>query len=153
MKNRLFACGFFALIAAAVAACTGYEHTSSPTSPSSAGVSALMGTWASATVAPSASSCTDFKWTVTERTSTTAKGSFSATCLNNLVVAGTAEASLNGSTIAWSAAGNATGPSVPSPCAITLTGTAELGTDSIRVPYSGNTCLGNVSGVEILKKR
>ena len=67
-----------------------------------------MGAWASATVAPSASSCTDFKWTVTEQTSTTAKGSFSATCRNNLTVAGTAEASLERSTITWSAAGNAT---------------------------------------------
>jgi hypothetical protein len=152
MKNHLVGCGFFALFAAAVGGCMGFEHTSSMTSPSTAGVSALMGTWASASVAPSASSCTDFKWTVTERTSTTAKGSFSATCLTNLLVAGTAEASLSGSTIAWSAAGNATGPGVPSSCSITLTGTAELGTDSIRVPYSGDTCLGKVSGVEILKK-
>jgi hypothetical protein len=34
-----------------------------------------------------------------------------------------------------------------------LTGTAELGTNSIRVPYSGNTCLGAVSGVEILNRK
>jgi hypothetical protein len=66
-------------------------------------------------------------------------------------VTGTAEGTLSGSTIAWNASGNATGPGVPS-CVITLTGTAELGTDSIRVPYSGDTCLGKVSGVEILKK-
>ena len=45
--------------------------------PLVAGVSALMGTWASASVAPSPSSCTDFKWTVTDQTSTSAKGSFS----------------------------------------------------------------------------
>jgi hypothetical protein len=40
-----------------------------------------------------------------------------------------------------------------SPCSITLTGTAELGTNSIRVPYSGSTCLGPVSGVQILTKK
>jgi hypothetical protein len=37
-------------------------------------------------------------------------------------------------------------------CAITLTGTATLSTDSIIVPYSGNTCLGKVNGIETLKK-
>jgi hypothetical protein len=151
MKNQLLAGGFAALFAVVAAACTSFEHTSSMTGPSPAGVSALMGSWASASVAPSPSSCTDFKWSVTEQTSTTAKGSFSATCASSLLVTGTAEGSLSGSTIAWSASGNATGPGVPS-CAITLTGTAELGTDSIRVPYSGDTCLGTVSGVEILKK-
>ena len=35
---------------------------------------------------------------------------------------------------------------------VTLAGTAELGVDSIRIPYSGNTCLGNVSGTEVLKR-
>jgi len=38
-------------------------------------------------------------------------------------------------------------------CAIALTGTAELGLNSIRVPYSGSTCLGPVSGVEVLNRR
>ena len=38
-------------------------------------------------------------------------------------------------------------------CSITLTGTAELGTNSIRIPYTGNTCVGPVSGVEILNKK
>ena len=75
----------------------------------------------------------------------------SATCGNNLAVAGTAEATLAGQTITWSAAGNATSAGLPT-CPITLTGTAELGTDSIRVPYSGDTCLGKVSGVEVLKR-
>jgi len=36
---------------------------------------------------------------------------------------------------------------------VSLTGTAELGVNSIRVPYSGTTCLGPVSGVEILNKK
>ena len=151
MKKRLFGCTFAIAIASMAAGCFGFEHTSSMTGPSSAGVSALMGAWASASVAPSPSSCTDFKWNVTEQTSTSAKGSFSATCGNNLAVAGTAEATLAGQTITWSAAGNATSAGLPT-CPITLTGTAELGADSIRVPYSGDTCLGKVSGVEVLKR-
>jgi len=58
---------------------------------------------------------------------------------------------LSGSTVAWNALATATVPGLPA-CAISLTGTAELGVDSIRVPYSGDTCLGKVSGVEVLKK-
>jgi hypothetical protein len=58
---------------------------------------------------------------------------------------------LSGSTIMWSAAGTATAEGLPS-CPISLNGTAELGADSIRVPYSGDTCMGRVSGVEVLKK-
>jgi hypothetical protein len=144
---------FALVLAAAIAAgaCVGFERSSSATAPSTPGVSALMGSWTSATIIPSPSSCTDFKWNVTEQTSTSAKGSFSATCANSLKVSGTAQGTLSGSTITWSANGNASAPDLPS-CAIALTGTAELGVDSIRIPYSGDTCVGKVSGVEILKK-
>ena len=140
--------------AAATAACVGYENKTTVTSPSGTTIAALMGTWASASagVIPSASSCADFKWNATELTPTAAKGSFSATCAGNLKLAGTAEGTLSGSTITWSAAGNAAVPSLPS-CAITLNGTAELGVNSIRVPYNGTTCLGPVSGVEVLNKK
>jgi hypothetical protein len=153
MKKHTLACGFAAISSlAALAGCFGFEHTSSMTGPTSAGISALMGSWSSASVIPSPSSCTDFQWNVTEQTSTTAKGSFSATCAGDLKVNGTAQGSLNGSSIVWSAVGTATAPGLSS-CAITLNGTAEIGTDSIRVPYSGDTCLGKVSGVEVLRKR
>ena len=152
MKKHLFAFCFAALAAVSLAGCFGFEHTSTLTGPSGSGVNALMGSWTSASVVPTPSSCTDFKWNVTEQTASSAKGSFSATCANDLKVAGTAEGTLSGSTIAWTASGNATAPSLSS-CAITLGGTAELGTDSIRVPYSGDTCLGKVSGVEVLKRR
>ena len=140
--------------AAATGACVGYENKTTVTSPSGTTIAALMGTWASASagVIPSASSCADFKWNATELTPTAAKGSFSATCAGNLKLAGTAEGTLSGSTITWSAVGNATVPSLPS-CAITLNGTAELGVNSIRVPYNGTTCLGPVSGVEVLNKK
>jgi hypothetical protein len=59
---------------------------------------------------------------------------------------------LSPTSISWSAVGNATAPGLTS-CAITLTGTASLGTDAITVPYAGDTCLGKVSGVETLKRR
>ena len=151
MKNYIFVSAL--AMALAAAGCTSFEHTSTTTGPTAAGISALMGTWASASsVIPSASSCSDFKWNATEQTATSAKGSFSASCAGSLKVTGTAEGTLNGSIISWSAAGVAQALDVPL-CPITLTGTAELGINSIRVPYSGDTCLGKVSGVEILNKK
>lgn len=150
MKNYIFASALALSVAAA--GCASFEHTSTTTGPSATGVAALMGTWASASSAvPSASTCSDFKWNATEQTATMAKGSFTATCAGDLKVAGTAQAVLNGSVIAWSAEGDATTAGIA--CRITLTGTAEVGANSIRVPYSGDTCLGKVSGVEILNKK
>jgi hypothetical protein len=138
MRNR----ALIAIVIAAAAGCTSFERKSSLTGPTAAGTSSLLGTWTSSSIIPSPSSCTDFKWNVTEQTGTSAKGSFSATCAGDLQ---------NTSTIAWSAQGTATAPGLPS-CAITLTGTAELGVETIRVPYSGDTCLGKVSGIESLRR-
>ena len=136
--------------AAASSACFGYERTST-LGPSATGVAALLGNWTSANLVPSADACTDFKWNVTEQSGNTASGTFSATCKGDLKIAGTANGTLSGSTVAWNAQATATVPGLPS-CAISLTGTAEVGVDSIRVPYSGDTCLGKVGGVEVLRK-
>jgi hypothetical protein len=134
----------------ATSACLGYERKST-LGPSSTGISGLIGSWTSANVIPGTSTCTDFKWNVTQQTGNSASGTFSATCAGDLRIAGTANGTLSGSTVDWKAQATASVPGLPS-CPITLSGTAELGVDSIRVPYSGDTCLGKVSGVEVLKK-
>jgi hypothetical protein len=134
----------------ASSACFGYERTSS-VGPSATGVSGLLGNWTSTNLVPSTSACSDFKWNVTQQTGNTASGTFSATCTGDLRVSGTASGTLSGSTGTWNAQATASVPGLPS-CPIALTGTAELGVDSIRVPYSGETCLGKVSGVEVLRK-
>jgi hypothetical protein len=151
MKHYVFA--IVVTISVAASGCVGYQSKSTMTGPTAAGINALMGNWTSATasVIPAAASCTDFKWNATEQTSSSAKGTFSASCAGDLKVAGTATGTLSGTVINWAANANASAPGVTS-CAILLSGTAELGVDSIRVPYSGTTCLGPVSGVEILKK-
>ena len=131
--------------------CFGYERTST-LGPSGTGAAALLGSWSSSGVIPSPESCTDFKWDVTEQSGNSASGSFSATCANDIKVQGTAKGTLNGSTVNWSAQATATVANMAS-CAINLTGTAEILVDAIRVPYSGQTCLGPVSGVETLRKR
>jgi len=148
MRHALVALCFVA--ATVSSACFGYERTST-LGPSATGIAGLLGNWTSSNLVPSASACTDFKWNVTQQTGNTASGTFSATCSGDLKVAGTANGTLSGSTVTWNAQATASVSGLPS-CAITLTGTAELGVDSIRVPYSGDTCLGKVSGVEVLKK-
>jgi hypothetical protein len=151
MRNRILM-SLVALTASAAMGCAGFEHRSSSTEPSAAGNNALLGNWTSSTLIPTPSTCTDFKWNVTEQTGTTAKGSFSASCPGDLKFTGVAQGTLTTPTsISWSADGNATGPGLTS-CAISLTGTATMGTDSITVPYSGTTCLGKVTGIETLKK-
>ena len=134
------------------AGCTSLEHKSSLTEPSAAGNNSLLGNWTSSTLIPTPSTCTDFKWNVTEQTAASAKGSFSASCPGDLKFTGNAEGALKSPTaIEWSANGNATGPGLPS-CAMALKGTASIGTDAITVPYAGDTCLGKVQGIETLKK-
>jgi hypothetical protein len=156
MKNYLFACVAAASIAAA--GCVGFDHSTSVTSPTTpTGIDALTGSWQSVqdagSIIPDPNTCTDFKWNATSQTATSAAGSFSANC-NGIVFSGFANGTLTGSTVAWGANGTASAASLPqSPCPITLTGTAELGTNSIRVPYAGSTCMGPVSGVQILNKK
>jgi hypothetical protein len=152
MKNRTLVVVLSIMAAAAAAGCTGIERESS-LAPTAAGNNSLLGAWTSSSVVPSPSTCTDFVWTVSEQTATSAKGAFSATCAGELKLTGVAEGSFtNPTAIAWSATGNATGPGLPS-CRISLTGTATLGTDAIRIPYDGTTCLGPVSGIESVRKR
>lgn len=152
MKNRILV-AVLSLAAFSATGCIGFERESSLTGPSAAGNGALMGNWSSSNLIPSPSSCTDFKWNVTEQTATSARGSFSAACAGDLKLTGTAEGAFTAEgKVAWSGAANATAPGLTS-CNVTLKGTAELMVDSIRIPYEGDTCLGKVSGVETLKKR
>jgi len=151
MKNILLP-GVCCLAALVSAACLGFERKSTVTGPSATGAGALIGSWTSSSIVPSPASCTNFKWQATEQTANSARGAFSATCASDLKLAGTAQGTLSGSIVNWSAEGTASSPGVAS-CGFTLAGTAELGVDSIRVPYSGDTCLGRVSGVEILRRQ
>ena len=140
-----------ALAAAAATGCFGYERKST-LGPSANGAAGLLGNWTSGNLIPQPGQCSDFKWEITEYTGNTAAGTFSAVCAGDLRLNGSARGTLTGSVINWSADATASVPGLAS-CPITLTGTAELLVDSIRIPYSGTTCLGPVSGVETLKRR
>jgi hypothetical protein len=120
-------------------------------STSQLAVTTLAGTYRSISSIPTADSCTNFAWTVTEKTSNSAKGNFSASCQNNtLQVAGTAQGTQTGNNIVFLV--NATAVSSGVSCAISLSGTAVVETNQVRVPYTGTSCFGGVSGTEILKR-
>jgi len=54
--------------------------------------------------------------------------------------------------IRWEASGNATGLG-PLTCPFSLTGTGDLqATSTIAVTYTGQTCLGPISGTEVLHR-
>jgi len=143
-----------ALVLAVVAAgCFSIDHKSTVTAPSDPQtLTALLGSWTSSPVLPSADTCTNFSWEVTEQTGNSAAGTFSGTCPGGLRLTGTARGTLLGSTVTWTANGNATAAGLPS-CAFTLDGTAYLEATTIRVPYTGQTCLGPVQGEEVFHRK
>jgi hypothetical protein len=154
MTRKFLAATLVAAVASA--GCSPDALLSSVTKPSTTssqtGVQALSGTWAS--VAPAtgvANTCTSFNWNVTNIDGDTGSGSFTAQCFNNMTINGTASGKLSGDTITWTSTAVGTSPSIDN-CPISLAGTATLTNDQIRVPFTGTTCLGAVSGTEILRK-
>ena len=149
MKRSLLVA--FALTAAVLNAACFEMFQQSSAAPAS--VNLLGGSWTSTTSAATSltSSCTGFQWNVTEKTSTTGAGWFQATCFGVLQVVGSAKGTLSGSNVTWVATAVANGGGV-SNCAISLQGTASLAADSINIPYTGTTCMGAVSGTEILRR-
>ena len=121
----------------------------------------LQGTWSSraaaggsnpSSVFPGAGSCSSLEWSITEQTGATYVGEFAATCLDGIQLAGTATGILIDDVLSIEASGIATLPGATT-CTFTLTGTARLEGQAIRIDYTGNTCLGSISGSEILERR
>ena len=148
--KRLFA----VLVTVAIASAGCFKVNTSPT-PINSTSTLLGGIWVTVESVPGAtpdSSCTNFRWEVTEYTGATAKGNYSATCFGNVNIAGSAQGTLSGVNVTWSASATATMPGQTATCAINLSGVATLETNRIVVPYSGSTCVGPVNGTEILKR-
>ena len=94
-------------------------------------------------------SCTNFDWSISPQTATTYTGTFSATCAGGVQLDGTATGVLVDDLLNITATGTAT-LSDGSSCPFTLTGTARLEGSTVRIDYTGTTCLRPVSGTEIL---
>jgi hypothetical protein len=151
---KRYAIAVVAAAALANAACFEFFNKTTVANPSDVTVSLLGGVWStsSSTAGTLAASCTNFTWSVTESTSTSGSGNFGATCFGDMQVTGSASGTLSGSTLTWSAKATATVPGFPV-CEVQLSGTATLVGDTISIPYAGSTCVGSVSGTEILKKK
>jgi Na+-transporting NADH:ubiquinone oxidoreductase subunit NqrB len=131
-----------------------FEFLNTSLSRPDASVNFLGGEWVSATADAGSliGACTNFQWSANEQTSTSADGTFTATCFNVLQLNGSARGTMTGSTITWTAGAMATGGGVTD-CAVALSGTATLEATEIRIPYTGSTCMGPASGTEILRRK
>ncbi len=146
------ASAFAALVLGLLAAgCSNLFNFGSPSTPSPS-TQLSTGQWSSISSSPTpASTCTNFHWTITEISGNTGSGTFTALCLGTMQVNGTANGTLTGDTVNWTANAVGTSPGAPS-CPIALTGTATFDGTQFRIPYTGTTCLGPVSGAEVLRK-
>jgi hypothetical protein len=129
------------------------DFLTSKTSPTPTGPTVITtGAWVSISSATAlTNTCTDFHWTITDVTGTSGTGTFTAKCLATIQVAGTAHGTLSGTTVTWAADATGTGPSGAA-CPVALAGTATFDGTQFRIPYTGTTCLGPVSGAEVLRK-
>jgi hypothetical protein len=153
--QRLTAAIGLILAVTLAAACVETRHEG-PTSPSEVAKVLATGSWTSAATAASSAinpgSCGNLEWKILTMTSTAASGTFKATCAGGLTLEGSAEGELSGLIANLKASGTVGGAGMT--CPFSLTGTAvPEGLDTIRINYNGTTCLGPVSGSELLKKR
>ena len=142
---------------------TGCEFTTerqlNPNAPSQVEVTpVLIGTWAivrSATAGgsafPSAESCTEFAFTITEQNGEFYAGTFTAKCAGGIELIGTASGTYTNSVMSVTASGTAAVSGVVQ-CSFTLNGTAQVTNSQIEIDYSVNSCLGSVSGSEVLDR-
>ena len=139
------------LLTILLGACVTTEDGQSVFGPSSL-ASFLTGSLSSAGAGsplPTTEACSDFSWTPSETVAGTYSGDFSATCADDVQLDGTASGTLVGDVLNFTATGTATPKDLP-PCPFTLNGTGRLVNETIELEYTGTTCLGPISGTEIL---
>lgn len=127
------------------------EHQSSVTQPST--LTSLVGTWRTSSAigtVPQPDQCTSWDLRITDQQGTTARGTLTATC-RGIAVNGTFNATLDGINVVFTATGTAAAAGVPS-CPFTLSGTGVVEGAALRVNYTGTTCVGPISGTELLRQ-
>ena len=152
MKYRATTRTFVALAVAMTvnSACFEFSRTSTAPSSSNDMLATLSGGLWSSSGAINPNACGNFTWSVSEMTSTSAKGTFGATCSGGVTLNGTAEGTLSGSLLNWKALGTA--KTSIGDCPFTINGTALMEGVGVRVNYTANTCIGAFTGSELLKK-
>jgi hypothetical protein len=135
--------GLILLLLPILSAC---NSTSTPGNPTTADpMSAFTGTWRSTTTA---GACTAMNWSVTQVSATTATITYAANCAG-VPVTGTANGTLNGTTMNWTTTGTAANT-----CAFGLTGTAAPATiaTDLSITYTGTVCGVPVAGSDTLHR-
>lgn len=139
----------FLLAVLASSACTFERRSLTSFEPTSI-LRLLLGSWSSAL--PASGSFGGFEWRITSVNGNSFSGEFSGVGSENIHLSGTVQGTVVDATnIRWSASGTATKPGFP-PCPFSLTGTATLEGENLRVQYSGTTCFGPISGTEVLRR-
>jgi hypothetical protein len=140
-------------VAALAGGCAGFEQALLPIAPSGAASPAsLLGHWtSSSSIGAGLNSCTNLQWRITGQQGNAVSGDFSTVC-GPVTASGTVSGQLNGNDVPYRLTGSAT-LAGGAPCPVSVSGTARLEGDSIRVPYSGSTCLGPAQGEEVLRRR
>lgn len=127
----------------------------SPSSSSSSSGGAFEGTWSSPTLPglPQISSCTDLQWSISSQSSTSVAGVVSATCggIADITAELTGEMDSN-DVVNLTAKGSAVALGLTCPFDLTGVGHREAA-DAWRLDYEGSTCLGRVSGSELLRRK
>lgn len=117
-----------------------------------AGAPSLLGVWTSNSL-PTGNSCGNFQYEIASQTASAISGSFSAECGGGIALTGTVTGQIDGTTVTLTATGTGTMPNAP-PCAFTLSGTGTIEDNgyALRIPFSGTTCVGPVTGIEVLRR-
>jgi hypothetical protein len=161
--TTMFVCGLTILAA-------GCEFTSksetSPISPSQVSITpVLLGTLAVSASAdslsagsptaggtglPDAGSCSELEFTFDKQNGDVYSGTFRAVCADGIEMTGTATGTYLDGLMTVTATGTASSAGLS--CPFTLNGTARLTNDQIVIDYTGTSCLGPVSGSEVLAR-
>jgi hypothetical protein len=171
MKRTLSSFASIAAASVLTVAC-GFQHSTNVLAPTSASAAAstpagtpnsnntsstpsLVGLWTSAALpaVPSPNTCGNFQFQVISQTATALSGTFTAVCGGGMAISGTASGTVNGTAVAITVSGSANVPGTPS-CAFNLAGTGAVIDNgyTLTVPFTGTTCLGPVSGTEVLHR-
>src|SRR5439155_12487285 len=116
----------------------------------------LLGTYVSSSATPTLpdpKTCGNFQYQIASQTSSSISGTFTGTCGGGLTISGNASGTLNGTAVSLTATGTASMPGIPN-CPFTLNGngTIEDNGNTLRMPFTGETCLGPVSGTEVMRR-
>ena len=135
--------GLIGVLLLTLTACDRTSTPSNPTTPDP--MSAFTGTWRSTSTA---GACTAMNWSVTQTGATTATITYAANCAG-VPVTGTANGTLNGTTMNWTTTGTAANT-----CAFGLNGTAAPATvaTDLNLTYTGTVCGVPVSGSDTLHR-